>query len=174
MKKILMVVFCLCMFGVTYAQKVISGKFPSLKTEKKLNIQLDYSKMTIAKMSISDWLEYRQASQPGYDAKVELEEQLKPSLKEHLLSAFNDKMDDEIFFVENGSANYTLKFVVMNVDKKGDNTNECTILDKNGNSLVTFLVKGSGGTFGSMENLWGDGYESTGKKLARILDSKCL
>ena len=49
----------------------------------------------------------------------------------------------------------------------------CCILDEKGTVLVKFSVSGSGGTFGSMNNLWGDGYSDSGKSIANFVE-KCF
>ena len=69
--------------------------------------------------------------------------------------------------------NILLSVKPISVSKKGDNTNECYILDEDDNALVKFQISGSGGHWGSMSNLWGDGYEDAAKSLASFI-LKCF
>lgn len=170
MKKLILAVLSLSMTLGINAQKVVSGSTPSLKGEKKINLVINYSQTTIDKKDIADWLEYRQAQQPDYDAKNEWENELKPALTEAFTNNVNKKIEKQgAYLVVSPDANYTLTVYPQNVEKKGNNTNICTITDKSGKEIIRFEVKGSGGTFGSMSNLWGDGYEDTGKKVGSFL-----
>ena len=150
MKKTALILMAIMVTLTTDAQKILDGAIPSLKGEGKINLKIDFSETKIDNKSIADWLEYRQATQPKYDAQKELEEELKPVVQEKILKILNNKLS-----------------------KKGDNTNECYILDEDGNALVKFQIPGSGGHWGSMSNLWGDGYEDAAKSLASFI-LKCF
>ena len=75
--------------------------------------------------------------------------------------------------LEGSLPKYTLVVRPLAVSKKGCNNNECSILDESGNVLVKFSASGSGGVFGSMANLWGDGYADSGKEIASFV-AKCF
>ncbi len=170
MKKVLMMLAIMLVTLTANAQRIIEGTFPSLKGQTKINLVIDYSNLVIANMSIRDWLECRQAEQPDYSAVNELEKELKPTVQEKLVEQINKKLQKRnAYIVTNNSAEYTLNVAPHDVAKKGNNKNECSILDKEGKVLVKFVVSGKGGTFGSMSNLWGDGYKDSGKKLGGIL-----
>lgn len=174
MRKFLSCLAALMVALTINAQKISEGKIPSLKGETKINLKIDYSEMKIENKTIADWLEYRQATQPKYDAKSELENDLKPVVQEKIAKTLNDKLSKKGAFVTvNGTAKYTLLIKPISVSKKGDNTNECSILDESGNSLVKFQVSNSGGHWGSMSNLWGDGYEESAKDIASFV-VKCF
>ena len=145
MRKVLFLLALMFVALSAGAQKVMEGTAPSLKGETKINVKIDFSETKIENKSIAEWLEYRQAEQPDYSAYVTL----------------------------NGSAKYTLMVYPVSISKKGKNTNMCSLLDENGTALVKFSVSGSGGTFGSMANLWGDGYGDSGKKIASFVE-KCF
>lgn len=170
MKKILLLLIVLAATIGASAQVVTKGDMPSLVGERKINVAFDYSAMTINSMSIADWLEYRQAEQPQYNAEYELESELKPSLTEEFVKAVNKKLARfSVFLVVSKEPRYTLTVVPQNVRRNGDNVTECVLTDKDGNHVATFTVDGSGGTFGSMANLWGDGFRSVGKKVGSLL-----
>ncbi len=171
MKKIISLAAALLLTLCVNAQKVIfEGKAPSLKGEKKLNLVVDFSEMTIDDKNVADWLKARQAEQPEYDAKNELENELKPSVLEHVVDGVNSKLKSaKAYVVVNAKTDYTVVVKPLQIRRKGTNVNKCSVVDKNGNTLVVFEVKGKGGTFGSMANLWGDGYKDSGKNLGKIL-----
>lgn len=171
MKKFMLIAAAMVMTLAANAQKVIyEGKAPSLKGERKINIKVDFSEMKIDKKDVADWLEARQAEQPEYNAKDELEKELKPAVNEKLVEGVNDKLKKvNAYLTTNANANYTVVVKPQQVAKKGNNVNKCLILDKSGNTVIAFELTGKGGTFGSMSNLWGDGYGDAGKELGKIL-----
>lgn len=174
MRKVLFLLASMFVALSAGAQKVMEGTAPSLKGETKINVKIDFSETKIENKSIAEWLEYRQAEQPDYSAKDELEKELKPALTEKIIKALNKKLEKKGAYVTlNGSAKYTLMVYPVSISKKGKNTNTCSLLDENGTALVKFSVSGSGGTFGSMANLWGDGYGDSGKKIASFVE-KCF
>ncbi len=156
------------------SSKVLSGTAPSLQGVTKINLKFDYSNLLIEKKAIADWLEYRQATQPNYDAEEELEKQIKPNLQEKIIDALNSKLEKQKAFVTtNGSADYTIVVRPLTINKNGTNTNTCCILDKDGNVLVEFSAMGKGGKWGSLSNLVGDGYKNSGKEIASFV-AKCF
>lgn len=174
MKKIVVMMAALFVTMTASAQKLLEGDYPSLSGQKRINLVIDYSQMKIAKMSVTDWLAYRQAEQPEYNAKDELEKELKVAVQENLVKRVNEKLVKYgAFLVTDNSAYYTLTVYPKDVAKKGNNEDDCTICDKSGKRLVSFQIKGSGGTFGSMGNLWGDGFKDSGRQLAKAME-KCF
>ncbi len=153
--------------------KLVYGS-ASLNGETKINLRFDYSNTKIDNRQIAEWLEYRQAEQPGYDAVNELEKGIKPTLQGMVAKAINSKLKKKGAFVTtNGSANYTVLVCPITISKKGSNTNTCYILNKDGDVLMEFTVKGRGGRWGSMSNLVGDGYADSGKDIASLV-AKCF
>ena len=113
----------------TDAQKILDGAIPSLKGEGKINLKIDFSETKIDNKSIADWLEYRQATQPKYDAQKELEEELKPVVQEKILKILNNKLSKKGAFVTiNTNAKYTLSVKPISVSKKGDSVSANYIL----------------------------------------------
>ena len=51
-----------------------------LKGQHRIHWTMDWTQLTIEGMKPKEWLEFRQAEQPEYDAKYELESQLKPRI----------------------------------------------------------------------------------------------
>ena len=166
MKRLLFILFVLFSLSIN-AQKVTEGIFPSLKGQSKINFIIDYSDMTIDKKSVSDWIEYRNAQQPKYDASKELDEELKPVVNEQLLKYINEKLEKHnAFLTKSQDCKYTVVAMPQNVSKKGDNITKFLLKESNSDkTVVSVEVKGSGGTFGSMCNLWSDGFKDTAKKI---------
>lgn len=174
MRKILLFLIVIMVTLTVGAQKILEGTKPSLKGVNKISLKIDFSETKIDNKTVADWLEYRQASQPKYNAKNELENELKPVVQEKVIKSLNDKLSKKGAFVTlNSNAKYTLLVKPVSVSMKGDNTNDCYILDEFGNILVKFHISGSGGHWGTMSNLWGDGYEDSAKSIASFV-VKCF
>ena len=174
MKKTIAIMATLFVSMTVNAQKLLQGDYPSLSGQTRINLVIDYSQMTIAKKSVADWLAFRQAEQPQYNATDELEKELKVAVQANLVKQVNDKLEKHgAFLVTDGSGNYTLTVYPKEVTRKGSNEDDCAICDKSGKCLVSFRIKGSGGIFGSMANLWGDGFKDSGKQLGMAM-KKCF
>lgn len=174
MRKILLFLIVIMVTLTVGAQKILEGTKPSLKGVNKIRLKIDFSETKIDNKTVADWLEYRQASQPKYNAKNELENELKPVVQEKVIKSLNNKLSKKGAFVTlNSNAKYTLLVKPISVSMKGDNTNDCYILDEFGNILVKFHISGSGGHWGTMSNLWGDGYEDSAKSIASFV-VKCF
>lgn len=170
MRKILLFLIVIMVTLTVGAQKILEGTKPSLKGVNKIRLKIDFSETKIDNKTVADWLEYRQASQPKYNAKNELENELKPVVQEKVIKSLNNKLSKKGAFVTlNSNAKYTLLVKPVSVSMKGDNTNDCYILDEFGNILVKFHISGSGGHWGTMSNLWGDGYEDSAKSIASFV-----
>jgi hypothetical protein len=170
MKKLLLLIVGLLPMALL-AQENVSGRFPSLESGKAMNMQIDMSQMTISSQPIATWLKVRQAEQPQWDAQYEVEHELKPQVSAGLVSEANARLEKKGFvLLADSTTQYTLKVVVINVERKGNNVNSCQIIDNaSGRTLVSFTLEGKGGVFGSMSNLWGDGFRDAGKKLGKLL-----
>lgn len=168
MKRLFFVVTLLLIAFQSFAGEKID--FSMLKNEVKVNVEYIWNDLSIDGKEVKDWLEYRQAEQPEWDAQKEFSEELKPQIGEMIATA-NKKLEDKnLYFVKNKSCKYTLKLIPQNIKKKGDNFIKCQLVETDGQKIINeFTIKGDGGVFGSMGNLWGDGFKDAGKKLAKII-----
>lgn len=152
------------------AKDEFTGSFAPLAGEAKIKVVEDWNNTKIVGRQLADWLEYRQAEQPEYDAENEWENELKPQLKESLLGKANEKLEDMgLFLSETVESKFVMTVHPVSVEKKGNQVVEFTVREASTQKeVVKFTLNGKGGTFGSMSNLWGDGFKDTGKKLANL------
>lgn len=71
MRKILLFLIVIMVTLTVGAQKILEGTKPSLKGVNKSGLNR-FSETKIDNKTVADWLEYRQASQPKYNAKMSL------------------------------------------------------------------------------------------------------
>jgi len=155
------------------AQQIISGSFSALRDVKAINVEVDWSVVSIAGMTVPDWINLRQAEQMEYDAQKEYETELKPAANEFVKTANERLMKQNCYLTKDASKEFTLVIRPRNIDRKGYQTLDCAIVKTAGSEpVVAFTIEGNGGRFGSMANLWGDGFKSSGKKFAKLFLSK--
>ena len=150
---------------------VVEGSFANVKGISKFNIEIDWTYLHVNGLNPEEWIRYRNAEQPAYDAEREYERELKPRWANMVMSA-NEKLNKkQIFLLPNAiEQEYTIIVSPHDIDKKGNLEAFCAIVNRNGKVLVKFALTGRGGIFGTMGNLWGDGFKSAGKNLAKVLD----
>lgn len=141
-----------------------------LKGQHRIFWQMDWSQLTIEDMKPRDWLVYRQTERPEYDAKFELEQQLKPRIMD-MVSGANAKLKaEQMILCGDSDCVYTLVLQPVSMSKKGNCTVKCYLRQTtSGKQIYEFYVLGRGGVFGTMSNLWGDGFKSAGKRMAKMI-----
>ena len=149
---------------------IVEGSFAKLQTVNKFNIDIDWSNIHVNGLNLSEWIRFRNNEQPSYDAEDEYQHELKPTWVKMVDSA-NDKLNSkQIFLLPNSpEQDYTIIVSPHQIDRKGNLEAFCSIINRNDEVLVKFVLTGKGGMFGTMSNLWGDGFKSAGKNLAKIL-----
>ena len=170
MKKYMMIMAALFVTLTMGAQEV-KGSLDVLKGQSRLNVVEDWSRLKICDMDRAAWVKYRNSEQPDYDAEKELAEELQPRLREDMLPEANSKLNKKrIYLTQEPELKYTLVIAPLAIDKKGNQLVKCIVRETaTGKEVASFKVDGDGGDFGSMSNLWGDGFRSSGKKLGKLL-----
>lgn len=162
-------------FGVLTANAVTNaprGSFDELSSVTKFNVEVDWSQLSINGLTPEEWVRFRNAEQPQYDAEEELERELKMRWVEMITEA-NDKLNKKHYYLfadDEYIYDYTLVVQPIHIDKKGNQLVLCIIKhEADDREVVRFSVNGRGGVFGTMSNLWGDGFRSSGKAMAKML-----
>ncbi len=170
MKKYLISLLSLLLCTTAWAGNKVTIDLTCLNGQTMINFDLDWSQLKVKSMSIDDWVAFRQAEQPEYDALEELEKQCKPQVKE-LTQKVNKKLEKiPLALAKKEGCKYTLRIVPLNIDNKGNNELQCTIVENESQKIIAdFVVKGEGGHWGSMSNLWGDGFEHAGETLGNLI-----
>lgn len=150
---------------------IVEGSFAKLAGVKKLNVQIDWSYLHLYGHTPQEWVRVRNEEQPEWDAEKELEKELKPRWID-MVNVSNEKLNKKQIYLlpYSEEQEYTLTVSPHQVDRKGNVEAFCTITDYEGKTIVKFVLTGKGGIFGTLGNLWGDGFKSAGKNLAKILE----
>ena len=150
---------------------VVEGAFMNIPRVNRFNIEIDWTNVLVNGLTPGEWIRYRNAEQPAYDAEEEYQKELKPRWMD-MVTACNEKLNKKNLFLlpEANEQEYTLIVSPQKIDRRGNLEAFCYIVNSNDKVLVKFVLTGKGGIFGTMSNLWGDGFKSAGKNLAKILD----
>ncbi len=116
-------------------------------------------------------MRFGDAEQPNYDAHNELVNELKPRFADMAKEANEVMSKAQIYlFLNDDRQPYTIVVRPLRLDGHGNQTDIITIKDTStGEQIVQFQIKAKGGKFGSMSNLWGDGFRRAGKQLGKTL-----
>ena len=154
---------------------IAKGSFDTIKDVRKFNVEVDWSYLHVAGYLPADWIVFRNNQQPEYDAEKELNEELMPQWQ-YISEVANDKLNKKrvYFFPNSTDEEYTIIVTPHQIDKRGNMEGFCSIVNRQNELIVKFVLTGKGGRFGTMSNLWGDGFKSAGKNLANILQKYLL
>lgn len=167
--KLLPVLFCI---AVSALPSFAKNKIPNLSGQTKMLVVIDTSGMTINNMSVSDWLVYRQADQPDWDARAELDKEIIPVLPRIVFEANKWTSNRGLALTLKEETEYKLVLKIIEIDTDGDFTSEGTFYNTvTGEEIGHLTLEGEGGVFGRMGNLFGDSCENAGRRLGRILSS---
>ncbi len=142
------------------AQKTVQGDLNFLKGHNKLHVTTDFSETQML----------------GY-TDVQFHDWIKAFAKDSLYymkcfyNGLVDEMEDRFLLVGNQpDAEYQLCIHVNQIDSKGTVYSTCVFSRmQDSEPLCTIQVVGKGGRMGTLINLFGDGMESTGEKLGKLL-----
>ena len=163
--------FMLLVSQVSYGQEIIDGSFDAIKDAHNTNLIVDWSKVIIENLTVEEWLEKRNNERPEYDAKIELEEELKPLLVQNMLPQCNELTYKVNFaLVRHQDTKYTLKVTPLYLLPTRGSLCEYEFIDSNsGASLLKFSIKESGGLYVSKRALWGGTFKAQASILGIFL-----
>ena len=134
-------------FGVLTANAATNtprGSFDELSSVTKFNVEVDWSQLSINGLTPEEWVRFRNAEQPQYDAEEELERELKMRWVEMITEA-NDKLNKKHYYLfadDEYIYDYTLVVQPIHIDKKGNQLVLCIIKhEADDREVVRFSVK---------------------------------
>ncbi len=163
--------FLILMAVTLVSATALAQNLSFLRGQRKLACRFDWTELTVDGMDVDDWIDNRNMEQPTYNAKKELEDQLKPQIM-LLVQECNERLKEENLYLTHKSDNvrYVLVMKASDIDRRGNAAFMMTILDlQTDKKMAEFPINGKGGKIGSMANLWGDGMRSAGKRLGKFI-----
>lgn len=151
-----------------HSQKVITGSFYLPIGEKYLRLDWDFSYTIFEKkLNETEW----KATNGEKEWETAKSEAMAVILRE-----MNGKMEKSRILVvapeSSVESKYTLYICPLRLNRKGDNKTRYVLKeDATGYELGICQLSGDGGSFGSLGNLLGDGYEEEARKMGKFLKS---
>ena len=165
MGKIVLVMLLSLMTTSSSAQKVISGSFSALSSEKAVSVKWDFGSTVFEK-------KYNEREWESINGEAEWNK-AKNEAMSLILKCINEELKKAHVYVvgENLSneCKYTILVSPINLDRKSNNKSNYYLVDKNNTEIACVQIKGDGGHWGSLGNLLGDGYEEAAKKLGKLI-----
>jgi hypothetical protein len=148
-----------------HAQKLRQGSVGLLWSEQQLNIVIDYSNTIIAGKTVNGFLERKGISAGDW-------ERIQDVLYRQFVMRFNDHLVGK-HDLRGGNfpdAKYTATVKVTIIDSDGEMGADVIFAKTDDNEfLARVLIGGEGGKFGSVENLFSDGFRRAGDNLGKFM-----
>ncbi len=166
MKKILLMLFVALMPMAIRAQELkVKGSFDELKDETLLDAYVDFDNGI-----------YKLVPEKEFAADNSDWEQIKMETSERFYRGLNKTLKlTRKAAVKTDAQNYTIEVEIINVDDRGNVISNFEVTDSEGKAIARVEnLYDKGGRFGTFCNLMGDGLETTGEKIGRIISYSIL
>jgi hypothetical protein len=167
MKRLIFLIACCQLFvfhGI--AQK---SSYEFLKSEKQLNIVMDYSIVKIDGYTEPEFIEY-QCIRGGEKWKTKWDSIIKKDLYQKFTGYFNENFigKSELRGGNFPDAGYVATVKLVKIDFYGTTEAKVIITKKGSDTVINIIdIVGRGGKAGSRENLMGDGFKRAGSDLGK-------
>ena len=174
MRKILLFLLSLVVINTFADDELSSEAFVPLKNIHRIDVVVDWSSLRIDSLSQQEWIEMRQKENPKYDAKIELEKQLKTQLLSCCIPRANEILVREnMKFVRYQDTSISLTIIPLFINKKGKWECEFRFIKNDTKEVFAqFCLKGSAGAVGSLQTKWEIVFTNVGYSLGQYLKKK--
>lgn len=164
-------------FMNTYAQKLVSGNFAAIYSEKQIQVKFDYKDALIKELPLEDFLEAEQSEFSNKEF-ADFNEEWEDMKKHHLTSFINSwnkkAKDKDLPRLVRDESPILLTVVFGRLDRDGEGYGTYVFSDtQTGKELAQISFKcDGGGIFGSMKNLIGEASEDNAEKFCKFVAGK--
>lgn len=166
MKKFFLMIFVALIPVFAGAQTaVLKGSFEPLKDVTLLDADIDF-----------DHGVYKFIPEKQFAAEYPDWEQIKKETTERFFRGLNQtlKLTRKAAVMTN-EQDFTIEVTIVNVDDRGNTISNVEVTDAEGKAVAQISnLYGRGGRFGTFCNLMGDGLQSTGEKIGRMISYSIL
>lgn len=166
MKKLILIVSVLFASVVASVQTAtLTGSFDALKEENLLDAEIDFDKGVYKLIPVEEFVNVT----PDW-------EKIKEETTDRFFQGLNKTLKlTHKAAVKTGRQNFTIEVEIINVDDKGNTISNVQVTDSEGKAIAKIEhLYGKGGRYGTFSNLMGDGLESTGEKIGRMISYSIL
>ena len=174
MRRILFLMLSFVVINASAQDELLSEEFVPLKNIHRIDVEVDWSSLMIDSLSQEEWIEIRQKENPKYDAKVELEKQLKTQL----FSCGIPKANEQLFnynlkFVRYQDTSISIIIIPLSINKRAKWECEFKFVKNDTKDIfVQFHLNGSNATAGSLQFKWETIFYGVGNSLGKYLKKK--
>lgn len=175
MRRILFLLLSFVVINASAQDELLSEEFVPLKNIHRIDVEVDWSSLMIDSLSQEEWIEIRQKENPMYDAKVELEKQLKtqlfscgiPRANKHLLN-YNLK------FVRYQDTSISIIIIPLSINKRKWECEFKFVKNDTKDIFAQFHLNGSAALSSSfsLQYRWETIFNSVGNSLGKYLKKK--
>ena len=174
MRRILFILLSLVVTNIYAEDEIPSEAFIPLKNIHRIDVIVDWSSLKIDSLTQEEWIEIRQKENPKYDARIELDKQLKTQLiscciprANALLTKYNLK------FVRFQDTPISIIIIPLHINKNGKW--ECEFkfqINETKEVFAQFNLNGRMSAMGSLQAKWETIFENVGNHLGQYLKKK--
>lgn len=175
MRRILFLLLSFVLMNASAENELPSEVFVPLKNIHRIDVEVDWSSLKIDSLSQEEWVEIRQKENPKYDAKIELEKQLKTQL----FSCGIPKANEQLFnynlkFVRHQDTSISMIIIPLSINKKGKWECEFKFVKNDTKEIFAqFQLNGSNASSGwALQWTWEAVFTGVGKSLGKYLKKK--
>lgn len=175
MRRILFLMLSFVVINASAQDELLSEEFVPLKNIHRIDVEVDWSSLMIDSLSQEEWIEIRQKENPKYDAKVELEKQLKTQL----FSCGIPKANEQLFnynlkFVRYQDTSISIIIIPLSINKRAKWECEFKFVKNDTKDIFAqFHLNGSASTSSfSLQSRWETIFNSVGNSLGKYLKKK--
>ena len=174
MRRILFLLLSLVVINVSAEDELPSEAFVPLKNVHRIDVEVDWSSLTIDSLSQEEWIEIRQKENPMYDARIELEKQLKTQLFSCGIPKANEQLSSyNLKFVRYQDTPISIIIIPLSINKRSKWECEFRFVNNDTKEIFAqFLLNGSTSQLGSLQIRWQAMYSDMGKSLGKYLKKK--
>lgn len=174
MRRILFLLLSLFVLNAYAEDELPSEALIPLKNIHRIDVEVDWSSLKIDSLSQEEWIELRQKENPKYDAKIELDKQLKTQLFSCGIPKANEQLVKyNLKFVRYQDTSISIIIIPLAISKKGKW--ECEfkfVKNDTKDNFAQFNLNGSASSLGSLQTRWETIFGNVGYSLGQFLKKK--
>jgi hypothetical protein len=171
MRRILFFLLSLVVTNIYAQDELPSEAFSPLKNIHRIDVVVDWSSLKIDSLTQEEWIEIRQKENPKYDARIELDKQLKPQLFSCCIPRVNTLLVKyNLKFVRFQDTPISIIIIPLHISKNGKW--ECEFRFQKTETkevFAQFNLDGRASAMGSLQTKWETIFINVGDHLGQYL-----
>lgn len=173
MRRTLFLLLSLMITNVYAEDELPSEAFIPLKNVHRIDVVVDWSSLRIDTLTQEEWIEIRQKENPKYDARIELDKQLKPQLFSWCIPNVNSYLTQfNLKFVRFQDTPISIIIIPLHINNKNWECHFKFQINETKEVFAQFNLNGKAPAVGSLQGKWEYIFANVGKELGQYLEIK--